>query len=298
MKFNKSSLLSSLAAAGMVLGALAPVVAQAAGTARDDTTFTQDSSKLMLQNDGTAATLAAADNPAYKNQTLADDFAYAANATVTDNYSGSTSGVSDAVIKINSGFLTLNKVPDFNFGTAAAGETAKLVNNSGAIADDGNAGYVDKNGVTHDGVLSITDARETAAGKYDGTGYTLTVGLGQFYKLNANGDARDKDAVANGAWKLSLPNIAGAAITKAVDNAFTFTGATVAAVANGGAGTQVAQAVKTDTNKTYGTVSVDMGPSVGGITLSTPQDDTLSGAYDAPIYWVLTAQPKAATPGA
>ncbi|ERL63719.1 WxL domain-containing protein [Schleiferilactobacillus shenzhenensis] len=289
MKFTKSSLLSSLAAAGMVLGAVAPVIANAASSTSTspDQQFNQDSSKLMLQNNGKTATLAAAKAPAYAQETLATPgFSYVANGDANTS-AGVTSGVSDAVIRINSGYLTLNKVPDFNFGTAASGERAVLSSNSGAIADDGNS----------QGILSITDARESkpsngtdpATGSYDGMGYRLLVGLGQFFKLNDNGTARTA-AIGKGTWTLNLPNVEGAAITKNAANSFKFNGGSVAATEAGATTTEIANAAY---KKSYGTVSVKLDNTVSGITLDSPTDDTLSGAYDAPIYWILNANPNA-----
>ena len=72
----------------------------------------------------------------------ADSTLPAATSTTKNDANGSVSGNSDATVKVEEGFLTLDAVPDMNFGLTAQSKTANknlpLINNQGLISDDGN----------------------------------------------------------------------------------------------------------------------------------------------------------------
>lgn len=85
----------------------------------------------------------------------------AATSTTENSASGSVSGVSDAIVQVEQGYLTLDAVPDMNFGMAAQTKTANenlpLINNAGLIDDNGN----------DSGLLKVTDSRTAAASNDD-----------------------------------------------------------------------------------------------------------------------------------
>ncbi|MFT8843029.1 MAG: hypothetical protein ABF915_03385, partial [Schleiferilactobacillus harbinensis] len=85
MKFNKSSLLSSLAAAGIVLGAVAPVLAHAAGPAAVDNT----GQNHAFNDDGTVTKLAVNTPAAYLSQV---GNSYATSTEDNNDISGSAQG--------------------------------------------------------------------------------------------------------------------------------------------------------------------------------------------------------------
>ena len=94
----------------------------------------------------------------------------------TDHPAGATS---NANVQVVSGVLILDAVPDFGFGSTAAGSTAKLANNDAiGTGEDGN----------NAGLLQVTDARANAGSTM---GFNLTANLGGFNKLDGStvGDA-------------------------------------------------------------------------------------------------------------
>lgn len=68
----------------------------------------------------------------------------------------------------------MDKVPDFGFGTAAAGSKVDLQNNDSEIDNDGN----------QSGILQVTDSRVVAATKKT-AGFDLSAQLGKFGASNA-----------------------------------------------------------------------------------------------------------------
>lgn len=283
MKFNKSSLLSSLAVAGIVLGAVAPFIANA------DTAPVFDNSKQLHAFNSTTPYVTAVGN--LDGQTLeSGDNHYATNAD-SNQTSGSAVGVSDAQVRLISGYLTLDRVPDFNFGTVAAGTPGQLQNNSGAITDDGNS----------NGILKVTDSRSTTgssagapgtSGAYsrDGMGYTVSVALGSFWSLT-NGQRTGTSGFTSG-FQLHIPTL-----TNSDKNTFiqadkgtkaSMTG--VDLVAGGPVGT----ILSAPRGSSYGSTSVFLTPAAG-ITLDT-SSQIADGAYDAPITWTLASVAGAANP--
>ncbi|MQS52492.1 WxL domain-containing protein [Companilactobacillus mishanensis] len=152
MKISKTKLAGSLALAGIVLGAVAPTTVQAAtgNTLDGDKASTEISTNLNLNNNDTV---------------IANDKATAE---------------SEANVQIISGFLTLDMVPDFSFGSVIAGGTAGLRSKGvSTIDNDGNS----------QGILQVTETRENktenAANK--GLGFTVSAELAGF-KLNGKDD--------------------------------------------------------------------------------------------------------------
>ncbi|MFC6323990.1 WxL domain-containing protein [Companilactobacillus baiquanensis] len=99
---------------------------------------------------------------------------------------------SDANVKIISGILTLDKVPDFGFGTAAAGSTVDLQDNSSVIDNDGN----------QSGILQVTDSRANGTTAGSTAGFDVTAQLGAFTDGTKNADGTDK--AVEGAFTLAL----------------------------------------------------------------------------------------------
>lgn len=289
MKFNKSSLLSSLATAGIVLGAIAPVVANAANTIP----VPNNNGQIHAFNDdGTVTKLTKNDKDAYLSET---GNSYATNLDPNQD-TGTAQGVSDGYVRLVSGYLTLDDVPDFNFGTVAVGSLAHLQSNEGKIADDGNA----------QGVLQVTDSRsvtpETSAdpnakppvaaapGSQDGRGYTLGVKLGNFYQLDAGGA---RTATSFSGFTLHIPALGTAKDSQGKDivNADPKTTASLFKIDVPSDNTTVKTLLSAEEGSSYGTTSVNLTKDAG-ITLDTDTNAT-KGAYDAPIYWILSANPSA-----
>lgn len=167
MKFTKSNVLSSLGVAGMILGAVAPAVANAAQTigypdgykastvtvkGGDVTTKEVDDAPGFISNKRNGEDVKGAGyGPGYVTVVKGTDGAWDTASNPNSN-SGRAFGVSDAKVQIVEGYLTLDAVPDFNFGTVTAGAKAGVSNFSGAIQDDGN----------DEGVLQVTDSRSTS----------------------------------------------------------------------------------------------------------------------------------------
>lgn len=283
MKFNKSGLLSSLAVAGIVLGAVAPVVANAA--ADPDLAFNNAGQNHAFTDSGDAVTLKTNTPDAALSNVGAS---YATSTSAESDDKTPATGVSDGYVYLISGFLTLDDVPDFNFGTVAVGSTGYLVNNSGAIGDDGNS----------DGVLQVTDSRSTVPGSgsgtsatpgsQDGRGYSLSVRLGNFYQLNAKGE---RAGSAFSGFKLTIPDLSKAkdANGQSLVSHDPKTTPYVYAVDAQSNGVQSDPLLQASAGTSYGTTSITMKKD-SKISLSTDSKAT-KGAYDAPIYWILTADP-------
>lgn len=128
MKLSKK-LMTLLGASALSMGALVPVVGASAAT----------SGNVSGVDPTTGSTTT--ELPAATNGGIND-------ATKT------ASAQSNAHVEINGGYLILNQVPDFNFGTVQRGSSNDaLVNNENpdGVASDGNS----------DGTLQVTDYRGT-----------------------------------------------------------------------------------------------------------------------------------------
>ncbi|MFD1417771.1 WxL domain-containing protein [Companilactobacillus keshanensis] len=178
MKLSRNVFVGSLATAGIVLGALAPsLTAQAATTSA---TVNADGTVTAVTPNKTVNSLNDKDNPGLA---IAYD-----NGSGDQSAMGTATAQSDANVTVISGLLTLDKVPDFGFGTAAAGSKVDLQNNSSAIDDDGN----------QSGILQVTDSRTDATTKTT-AGFNVTAQLGTF-----NHTENDVDTPATGDFLLAL----------------------------------------------------------------------------------------------
>lgn len=206
----------------------------------------------------------------------ADSTLPAATSTTKNDANGSVSGNSDATVKVEEGFLTLDAVPDMNFGLTAQSKTANknlpLINNQGLISDDGN----------DSGLLKVTDSRTSTSGEEGSTTTTtmpwqLTATLGDFANV-------DGTAVANlSDWAINLKQTSGENTSgkmpslyqpKLVSGDKTQHRVMQSAQGRGYGSTSVYY------NKAN-TASLDMGANVP------------AGQYDAPITWTLNATPNA-----
>ncbi|MEE0001909.1 MAG: WxL domain-containing protein [Weissella confusa] len=206
----------------------------------------------------------------------ADSTLPAATSTTKNDANGSVSGNSDATVKVEEGFLTLDAVPDMNFGLTAQSKTANknlpLINNQGLISDDGN----------DSGLLKVTDSRTSTSGEEGSTTTTtmpwqLTATLGDFANV-------DGTAVANlSDWAINLKQTSGENTSgkmpslyqpKLVSGDNTQHRVMQSAHGTGYGSTSVYY------NKAN-TASLDMGANVP------------AGQYDAPITWTLNATPNA-----
>ena len=206
----------------------------------------------------------------------ADSTLPAATSTTKNDANGSVSGNSDATVKVEEGFLTLDAVPDMNFGLTAQSKTANknlpLINNQGLISDDGN----------DSGLLKVTDSRTSTSGEEGSTTTTtmpwqLTATLGDFANV-------DGTAVANlSDWAINLKQTSGENTSgkmpslyqpKLVSGDKTQHRVMQSAQGTGYGSTTVYYSKAKD-------AALDMGANV-------PE-----GKYSAPITWTLNATPDA-----
>lgn len=206
----------------------------------------------------------------------ADSTLPAATSTTKNDANGSVSGNSDATVKVEEGFLTLDAVPDMNFGLTAQSKTANknlpLINNQGLISDDGN----------DSGLLKVTDSRTSTAGEEGSTTTTtmpwqLTATLGDFANV-------DGTAVANlSDWAINLKQTSGENTSGKMPSLYQ--PKLVSGDKTQHRVMQSAQGTGYGSTSVYynkaNTASLDMGANVP------------AGQYDAPITWTLNATPNA-----
>lgn len=206
----------------------------------------------------------------------ADSTLPAATSTTKNDANGSVSGNSDATVKVEEGFLTLDAVPDMNFGLTAQSKTANknlpLINNQGLISDDGN----------DSGLLKVTDSRTSTSGEEGSTTTTtmpwqLTATLGDFANV-------DGTAVANlSDWAINLKQTSGENTSGKMPSLYQ--PKLVSGDKTQHRVMQSAQGTGYGSTSVYynkaNTASLDMGANVQ------------AGQYDAPITWTLNATPNA-----
>ena len=206
----------------------------------------------------------------------ADSTLPAATSTTKNDANGSVSGNSDATVKVEEGFLTLDAVPDMNFGLTAQSKTANknlpLINNQGLISDDGN----------DSGLLKVTDSRTSTSGEEGSTTTTtmpwqLTATLGDFANV-------DGTAVANlSDWAINLKQTSGENTSGKMPSLYQ--PKLVSGDKTQHRVMQSAQGTGYGSTSVYynkaNTASLDMGANVP------------AGQYDAPITWTLNAPPNA-----
>jgi len=93
---------------------------------------------------------------------------------------------STVTVTVVSGVLTLDKVPDFNFGTMAKGTTVKLKSNT-ADTEGFNSDTIGEDGTTTnpEGYLQVTDSRNLLP-ETEMPGFTLTASMGKLMTANAS----------------------------------------------------------------------------------------------------------------
>ncbi|GEO58542.1 WxL domain-containing protein [Companilactobacillus bobalius] len=200
MKLSKSVLAGSLATAGIVLGAIAPTITAQAATSSGATAA-----------DGTVSYKAGTDVGPLGGSDSKLAIAYDETTDGKTTAVGEASAQSNANVKVQSGLLTLDSVPDFGFGNAAIGTTVALDSNN---RDDSATDSQDK------GVLTVTDSRTDApgftvdaaitnffAGSDDKTGQPFVLNLQKTQLKNDKGG----DVSADGPRYTTGINIAGAA---------------------------------------------------------------------------------------
>lgn len=206
----------------------------------------------------------------------ADSTLPAATSTTKNDANGSVSGNSDATVKVEEGFLTLDAVPDMNFGLTAQSKTANknlpLINNQGLISDDGN----------DSGLLKVTDSRTSTSGEEGSTTTTtmpwqLTATLGDFANV-------DGTAVANlSDWAINLKQTSGENTSGKMPSLYQ--PKLVSGDKTQHRVMQSAQGTGYGSTSVYynkaNTASLDMGANVP------------AGQYDAPITRTLNATPNA-----
>ena len=204
----------------------------------------------------------------------ADSTLPAATSTTKNDANGSVSGNSDATVKVEEGFLTLDAVPDMNFGLTAQSKTANknlpLINNQGLISDDGN----------DSGLLKVTDSRTSTSGEEGSTTtmpWQLTATLGDFANV-------DGTAVANlSDWAINLKQTSGENTSGKMPSLYQ--PKLVSGDKTQHRVMQSAQGTGYGSTSVYynkaNTASLDMGANVP------------AGQYDAPITWTLNATPNA-----
>jgi len=110
----------------------------------------------------------------------------------TDESSVIKKETSTVTVTVVSGVLTLDKVPDFNFGTMARGTTVKLKSNT-ADTEGFNSDTIGEDGTTTnpEGYLQVTDSRNLLP-ETEMPGFTLTASMG---KLRAANDSEPSEGL-------------------------------------------------------------------------------------------------------
>jgi len=171
MKLSRNVLVGSLATVGMVLGSVAPALT--AQAARTSGVTGADGTSVEQTKSTDADGMESAGQLGKGNLAIA--------YTSTDNKTtGPAAAYSNASVNVVSGILVLDKVPDFNFGTAASGSVKGLVDNSKgsqtateATENDEGTAAIDGN---DEGNLQVIESRANDAL----SGFTVSAGLGAF----------------------------------------------------------------------------------------------------------------------
>lgn len=250
MKITRTALVSSIAAVGMVIGGIAPTTVNAA-----------DATELNFNN----------------------------GKLITSTKENAGQAYSTANVTVISGFLTLEKVPNFSFVKAQAGTDTKLdtsnklETSNKALNDDGN----------NQGLLQITESRSGTENK----GFDLTAQLGEFKESDGKA-ATLKDGSKESAFSLKLNSVKATNLSDKNSNMTTKEANLVAggdaasvlsAKAGNGAGTY--QAMFTDPSSALLKVSKDLVTSSSSTT-NGGQNET---SYTGQITWTLTAKAAGAT---
>ncbi|USS85874.1 WxL domain-containing protein [Fructilactobacillus cliffordii] len=199
--------------------------------------------------------------PAVHAETFSNNDLPQNTSTTKDAKTGDVSATSNAHIDIQSGYLTLNSVPDLNFAPTSQSSNNQV------------QGLLNNNTGNRQSQISITDSR-TAEGKAQ-NGWQLSAALGQFRGLN--GAATDNP----GAWAINLNNTG---YTNSQNSRVNVT--PNARLSAGGNGTNIASA---NNNEGIGNTTIDYSKQGKNVASLTVPANTKEGSYDAPITWTLTA---------
>ncbi|KRO00405.1 WxL domain-containing protein [Companilactobacillus kimchiensis] len=258
MKLSRNVLVGSLATAGMILGAVAPALtAQAATTSGKfvdgkltQVTPNEDVNGLGSDNAGLAIAYDAGDG-----------------STV-----GTATAESNANVKVVSGILTLNAVPDLGFGTAAAGSTVKLQDNTATKSEEDSQ---------NQGLLSVTESRAGAPG------FTLSAGLTAFN--DGTTDAADPFTLQLKATPLKddeAKNVSTGADLNSQDASIIADGKSTGEVINLAKGTYNTGAI----NASFTKADNDALLKVTGA--ATGAKEATNKSYNSKITWTLKATPS------
>lgn len=122
-------------------------------------------------------------------------------STSADASNSDKSDTSTVTVNVLSGILTLDAVPDFNFGSMMIGSTAKLASNTVDLDDgfnsDSAAGDVTSGADGNSaGTLQMTDSRNTS-GSDNMPGFVLTAKMGQLVNSTSDDDSIALNAILN-----------------------------------------------------------------------------------------------------
>ncbi|USS88060.1 WxL domain-containing protein [Fructilactobacillus hinvesii] len=180
-------------------------------------------------------------------------------STTMNSKTGSVAATSNAHVAVQTGYLTLNQVPDLNFTP-----TSQSTKNQ-------TQGLMDNNTGNRKSQLSVTDSRNTTDAQ---NGWTLNAQLGNF--TNENGGA-----ATTSPWAVNLKNTG----YKNSENTRVSVNPN-AKIVSGGDGANVITATA---NQGLGTTDIDYSQQGDRVASLDVPANTPAGAYDAPITWTLTA---------
>lgn len=147
-------------------------------------TTAQAATAIQVQNDT---------NPTYNALSGSESTPVAESDTVTSSDSTTGDGTtasSNVSVTVLSGILTLEAVPNFNFGSLMANSTGKLKSNTTDTTGftNGTTAGIDGN---DDGLLEVIDSRNMTS---DMPGFTLTASMGPLKTIDTDTSA-DLDAI-------------------------------------------------------------------------------------------------------
>ncbi|USS84710.1 WxL domain-containing protein [Fructilactobacillus myrtifloralis] len=181
-------------------------------------------------------------------------------STTMNDKTGSVSAKSNAHVAVQTGYLSLNSVPDLNFAPTSQSDSNQT------------QGLLNNNTGARQSAISITDSRNTKDAQ---NGWTLDAALGQFN--NEAGQAAANPA----AWAINLNNT----------NYTNSQGSRVNINSNARitAGGQGANVITATDGQGLGNTTVDYGRQGKDVASLVVPAGTTPGAYDAPITWTLAA---------
>lgn len=142
---------------------------------------------LQVQNDTNSITTTYSALPESESTAVAESDTTTSDSTTDD---GNTTAQSNVSVTVLSGILTLEAVPNFNFGSLMANSTGKLKSNTTDTTGftNGSTAGIDGN---DDGLLEVIDSRNMTS---DMPGFTLTASMGPLKTIDTDTSA-DLDAI-------------------------------------------------------------------------------------------------------